>query len=67
VGEDVNISLAPGQELAVEPDEAIAIMIGGGIDHATLLLGGLIAEWRLWTLAWDIRYVCVRHRCGEPL
>ena len=40
VGQDVDLGFAPGHELAVEPDEAVAVVIGDDVSHARVIPGG---------------------------
>src|SRR5262249_7472959 len=42
MAQHVDVGLAPGNEPAVQPDETVAVVIGRGVDHATLLLGCLL-------------------------
>jgi hypothetical protein len=37
VGEDVDLGIPPGNQLAVEPDEAVAIVVGGFLSHDQFL------------------------------
>src|SRR5581483_11589548 len=55
VGQDVHLRVAPRNQPAIEPDEAVAIVVGAGVDHG-ILNANCIASVR-W--AWQIR----QHGC----
>src|SRR5690606_34819985 len=41
MGQDVDVGFAPGDHLAVHPDEPVAVMIGNDLGHGEVLFGSV--------------------------